>query len=223
MSSSDYILYLFIKFSFLIALIPIWIGGKYYRYLTNITRYIWIISLISFGMDILGRGLIYLQISNAFNGYIYAVLEFLLITLIYQEEFKNYLPKYTLHIIFILFLGFSVIDILLIQGAYIDTSYHKFVECTISIAYVLIHFFKIFQELKIAHLEREPIFWFSAGLLLYFSGAIFIFIFSNYLLTYSLKLSIKVWTVHAFFLILFHLMNTIAIWHSPRKQNLLYS
>jgi hypothetical protein len=46
-------------------------------------------------------------------------------------------------------------------------------------------------------LEREPMFWVSAGAILYFAGNSLIFLTSNLTLFYSRELSLTVWAVHA--------------------------
>lgn len=218
MSTSTTQLVNFLLYSFLISLIPILTGLSRYRYLTKITLYVWLISVTSFSFDVLSRiiGLIG-GISNLFLGYLYVPLEFFIITLIYKVEFKTFLRPYLLEAVYIAFILFTFIDIFIIQGFFSNNSYQRFVESSISIIYVLLYFYKVVRELKIINLEREPLFWFSAGILLYFSGSIFIFISSNLLLSYSNKFALTFWCVHAIFLILFHLMNTMAIWLSPRN------
>ncbi|WP_345056623.1 hypothetical protein [Hymenobacter glaciei] len=49
----------------------------------------------------------------------------------------------------------------------------------------------------LAPLEHEPMFWVSAGVLLYFAGNCLIFLTSNITLFHSRELSMTVWTVHA--------------------------
>ena len=51
--------------------------------------------------------------------------------------------------------------------------------------------------ITIAPLEREPMFWISAGVLLYFAGNSLIFLTSNLTLLHSRELSLNVWAVHA--------------------------
>lgn len=51
--------------------------------------------------------------------------------------------------------------------------------------------------LTLAPLEREPMFWVSAGAVLYFAGNSLIFLTSNLTLFYSRELSLTVWAIHA--------------------------
>ena len=51
--------------------------------------------------------------------------------------------------------------------------------------------------LTLAPLEREPMFWVSAGAVLYFAGSSLIFLTSNLTLFYSRELSLTVWAIHA--------------------------
>lgn len=56
---------------------------------------------------------------------------------------------------------------------------------------------EIMRKVVTRHLERDPMFWVSTGLLLYFSANLLIFLTSNLVLKYSLDISRHVWAIHA--------------------------
>lgn len=214
MFDCPHVLACFLKYIFLLTLIPVICGMGYYSRLNKTAFYVWILVIVSFSIDILSRILIHYGQHTLLTTYFYVLLEFLIITLIFRLEFKSFLSPYLLELLYMLFLVFTCIDILLLQGFSSYNSYQRLIEYVLVLAYVLTYFYKLTKELKIARLEKEPLFLFSTGLLLYFSGSIFIFIFSNYLLSYSLELTDKIWTLHATFHIIFQLFNTIAIGRS---------
>lgn len=217
MSNSNSLLLSFVLYVYFVGLVPVLLGILKYKYLNLVSNYVWILTCVSFSFDVILRILTYNGLPNLFIAYFYVIFEFLIITLVYRLEFKVFLPKYLLEGIFFIFIIFTFLDISLLKGLSSFNSYQRFVECILVIAYVSIYFYKLAKELKTSNLMKEPLFWFSVGLLLYFSGSIFIFIFSNYLLTYSNEFALMFWGVHGGFLILLHLFNAIAIWVGSKK------
>jgi hypothetical protein len=67
-----------------------------------------------------------------------------------------------------------------------------------------------------APLEQEPMFWVSAGVVLYFTGNSLIFLTSNLTLFYSRELSLTVWTVHALLYSFLHGFYIVALCVTPQ-------
>ena len=97
-------------------------------------------------------------------------------------------------------------------------SLQRFVESFLVLGLVLLYFYKVIRELVIVHLEKEPMFWVSVGLLLYFSGNVFIFISSNYVIQHSRDLSMKLWDVHAILYMVLNGLYAGALWISPSSK-----
>jgi nitrate reductase NapE component len=102
------------------------------------------------------------------------------------------------------------------QGVIID-NLGLIVESLLVIGLALAYYFKVFQELKIQALWKDPFFWVSTGLFLYYCGNFVFFIFLNYILLYSPKLNSQAWVIHALLNYLLYGIYTIALWISPRK------
>jgi hypothetical protein len=97
-------------------------------------------------------------------------------------------------------------------------SIQRFAESFLVLGLVLLYFYKVIRELVIVNLEREPMFWVSVGLLLYFSGNVFIFISSNYVIQHSRDLSMKLWDVHAILYMVLNGLYAGALWISPSSK-----
>lgn len=217
MKDQEFTFFIILLCEFIISLIPIIIGIYRFNHLDKITFGILLFALIYLGFNIPILILWWYKTSNLYLINVYTIFEFLIISYIFILAFKNFTPKYLLEIIIILFTSFSVIKLFWIEESAFFDSYQKIIECLIFIILSLLYFYKISKELIITHLNRDSMFWFSVGVLLYFSGGLFIFIFSNYLLNYSKELRLNIWGIHAFFLILFHLIISISLWVSPKK------
>ena len=73
-----------------------------------------------------------------------------------------------------------------------------FIESLAVLALAGLYLWQLLQPpITLAPLEREPMFWVSAGAILYFAGNSLIFLTSNLTLLHSRELSLNVWAVHA--------------------------
>ena len=73
-----------------------------------------------------------------------------------------------------------------------------FIEGVAMLTLALLYLGRLLRPpLTLAPLEREPMFWVSAGAVLYFAGSSLIFLTSNLTLFYSRELSLTVWAIHA--------------------------
>lgn len=81
-----------------------------------------------------------------------------------------------------------------------------------------LYFRKLLDELRVPNLARDPMFWVSAGLVLYFISKLLIALFSNYILEYySRQLSLTVWTINGLLTIVLYLCYLRALWMRPQK------
>jgi len=97
-------------------------------------------------------------------------------------------------------------------------TWQRFAESVLILGLVLLYFYRVIRELVIVHLEREPLFWVSVGLLLYFSGNVFIFVSSNYVLQHSKALSLRMWDIHAMLYMVLYGFYTWALWIIPSTR-----
>ncbi|GAB2853820.1 hypothetical protein [Hymenobacter ruber] len=74
-----------------------------------------------------------------------------------------------------------------------------FIESVAMLLLVMLYYRRVLKTLPVslAPLEREPVFWISAGVFLYFSANSLIFLTSNLVLFHSKELSLNIWAIHA--------------------------
>ena len=81
-----------------------------------------------------------------------------------------------------------------------------------------LYFRKLLNELQVLNLARDPMFWVSAGLVLYSLSKLLIGLFSNYLLEhYSQQLNLTVWTINGLLTNVLYLCYLRALWLRPQK------
>lgn len=155
---------------------------------------------------------------NLFLGPVYAAGELWLLSLVYgsalQSATFNKLRPW-LAGAFVCYVGLSIW--LVPQTAQFKPIL-LVLESVLVLGLVGLYFRKLLSELRVRRLSRDPMFWVSTGLLLYFLGKLQIALFSNYaLLHYSTELNLWVWTIHALLLVILHSCYCLALWIRPQN------
>lgn len=89
----------------------------------------------------------------------------------------------------------------------------RVIECFVFIGYSILFIVFSIMRTKIPYLERNPYFLLVGGLLIYFSGTVFVFLFGDYL---SENNFMPAWTVHSLLNIFLNLTYFVVIWKSKR-------
>jgi hypothetical protein len=111
------------------------------------------------------------------------------------------------------FVLFSVINSLFIQSLYEFNSYARGFEALLLIILSLLGFYKISTSSG----DSGGIPWINAGILVYFSGGLTLFILSNYILPFSNAVNTLIWAIHSFLSIFLYVVISIGLWKSRMK------
>jgi len=145
---------------------------------------------------------------NLWMIHIQTTLESLLLLWFFRYIIRN---PVVLKVILALMIGFPlfcVLNLLFIQGIHNYPSYTRPFEALIFIA--LSMFYWVQESEEDIHWAAIPANWFVTGLLLYFSGAFFLFLFQNYLIKFVTNDVIYiVWYVHATLVMLMYILFAI--------------
>lgn len=194
--------------------LPILVGIFRYYDLKDVQKVILLLVLLSVSAEVAAKWLGDEGGIQTLVYYLFTILEFGLLTYVFAEGIKPFLKYNFFWGVAISFLFFVLTDMIWISGISQFNSYSTAIEGLILIFFALIFFYKTLHELKIRFLEREPLFWISAGVLLYFSSSLFIFLFSNYVNSSTTALFI-IWGIHGIFSILLNVFYSTALWVRP--------
>lgn len=193
---------------------PALVGLLFYKRLQAVQKTLLILILLSTLIEIIALWVIHQGGYQHLVYRIFTILEFSLLTYIFAQGIKPFFTEFFFKGAVIFFFLFVLADMIWISGIVQFNSYSTAIEGLILIFFSLIFFYKTLQELQIQHLEREPLFWISTGVLLYFASSLFIFLFTNYINSSTRSLFI-IWGIHGIFSILLNIFYSIALWVKP--------
>lgn len=179
-------------------------------------KYLTLLLVFTTVIEGLARILIIYKYPNLPLLHVYIPIQFALLAWMYQLYLYKIYPRYLIPIVILVFGFYSIINSLFIQSIFTFNTYARAIENILLIILALSYFYKMLKELKVKYLERHSMFWINSGILIYFSGNLFIFIFSNYILL-NKSLSQFFWIIHAFLNIFINIFYTIGLWLS--RQN----
>jgi hypothetical protein len=143
------------------------------------------------------------------------IVEFALITAIYYYA-TNRSNKTLFTTLGVLFGAFSLINLLFVQGGDIN-SFSLVVMSIITILFSLYYFYWLLQELPTTELQRLPMFWINSALLIFYSGNLFVFVFTDYLVNVLNNNMLFMWTMHNILKVIEILMIVVALWIDLRN------
>lgn len=94
---------------------------------------------------------------------------------VFERKYQNFFT-----VLIIVYLVGAIINLLFFQKLTIN-SYSKFPGSVIIIVLAITFFYRLMVEMPTMHLHRLPMFWFNSAFLLFCSGAMFLYAFTDYL------------------------------------------
>jgi hypothetical protein len=198
--------------------IPLFIGIYRRFFLMNESKIIFFFTCNSVLFEIISATMWYFKIPNLYVFHIYVLTEFFFISWFYYEIFKKYISPKIVPIIFLIFIIFSLIDTFVLHNPLTFNSYAKTLECIIIVGYTVFYLYKTFDEFQDEDPSDTPVFWINAGFLFYFSGCLFLFTFSNIILTQGKQMNMITWALHAFFIVIMNSLISIGLWKLPLNR-----
>jgi hypothetical protein len=148
--------------------------------------------------------------------HIYTMVEFAFIAVYFYLVHDGFMRKGMLITLICLFVALGILNASLYTGWYRFNTLPRSVESFIVIALCISSYYRMLTQLKANRIYKDPVFWINTGFLIYFSGALFLFMMSNYILPLNHRLNILVWTIHALFSDLLYLFLFLGLWNIRR-------
>lgn len=168
-------------------------------------------------LELLGLVLMLQQRNNLFVMPIWLIGEFALLTLVYGQTLKSAAFTRRMPWVVAAFTAYALFDSLYVGDLKQYRPGQQVIESILVLMLVGLYFRKLLHELRVPQLRHEPMFWVSAGLLVYYLGYLQIALFSNYLLRYSPQFSMNIWAVHSLLFMALFGCYSKALWLPPQK------
>jgi hypothetical protein len=188
------------------------------RKLPRSLQYLAVLTMFELPLELLGFWFMLNKRNNLFLMPIYTVGELVILALLYERNLQSAFFTRALPWVLTGFTAYVAVDSLSGVGLHWFRPGQQVLQSMLVLGMVALYFRKLLNELRVKSLEREPMFWVSTGLVIYFLGYLQIALFSNYLLShYSAQFNINVWAVQVLLSIVLHSCYALALWIRPQR------
>ena len=153
-----------------------------------------------------------LNINTLLGYHLFTAIEFTFYLLIFREILSGNFIRQLISWMIPLVWVFKLIDITYITGTDQFDNVAITIQALTCIILCICFFHQTLQQLRIGRLECYPPFWICAGILVYFSGSLFIFLFSTYIVNQGNSFYFLHWSLHTFFSLLKYVAFSIGLW-----------
>jgi len=120
-------------------------------------------------------------------------------------------------ILVFVFIGIAILDFYYNGISSMDDIFLT-TESILFMIYSLFAFFHLLQNPVYDNVLAAPLFWFNTAILTYFSGNLFLFVFSNYLENHFAKVSPALWGIHSLLNIVFYFLISTGFWKTATQR-----
>ena len=171
---------LLINISVISGFFPLLAAVYSYRRLDKVLKLMAAFCLVSVLLDMAGLVILYLKMhNNLFLMHLFDLLAVVFFTLIYYHAFYEPVLKKITLIFGGVTLLIMIVNEIFIESIWVYPSISNTILCMFCIPLSLIYFYQIFSRQEFVHIEKQGMFWINAGVLIYFSVNIFLFMLFN--------------------------------------------
>jgi len=146
---------------------------------------------------------------------IYAIANFIILIVVYYHALNKRYRNFYL-VVGIGFLTFGLFNILFWQRMNFNT-YTMTVGSFIVVINCILYWYRLMIDLPVQQLQRVPMFWFNSAFLIYNAGALFLFLFTEYLVKVLHNNLLIYWTFHNILIFVQQLVIIIGLWQDLRN------
>ncbi|TKC10505.1 hypothetical protein FA048_09990 [Pedobacter polaris] len=185
--------------------IPIGVAIYNYRYINRLFKILLYYLVVSGSINLIA--ILKSGSNNLPLLHIYTVVEFLFLAVYFAGINHNKTIKKYSYLIIVIFPLLCLVNVLFFQSKYQFNSYVRPLEALIFICYSLLYFFNLVDTDPDQSWYSNGLNLINAGLLLYFSGSLFVFILSN-VITFKLSHDAKmlIWNLHNSLVVVLYLL-----------------
>lgn len=158
------------------------------------------------------------SINNMPINHLFTIFEFLILAWFYSKLLDGFISKRLIAVLTTTFVAFALIDSFYIEGLFNFNSLGRSVEALLLILLSFVWFVKLLNHEEPQDSQTSKgINLIVSGFLLYFSGSIILFSFSNNINEMVRSLSLNIWTIHTVLSVIMYLLISVGILNSQTK------
>ncbi|XOV66987.1 MAG: hypothetical protein ACFHU9_15280 [Fluviicola sp.] len=173
---------------------PILVGALYFKSLSFTLRILFAYVAVTGPLELVTGVMSAYQLNNLYLFHAHIFLEFLAIAAIFFFSYDSVLWRRIVIIFSIGFLGFAILDYFFFDAWDPFRTNERYAEGLMIIVMCAGYYISLLRRPVHRYLERQPMFWLVSGWLIYFSGTLYLFLFSKELLAMN---SFHFWQIHA--------------------------
>jgi hypothetical protein len=197
------------------VIIPIFIGGATLKRQSIESRTIIALLVVSLLVETLSYFI--LTANNIILMHIYTFIEFSLLSVFFKLFFGSKFSFKMLFLLICLFLLIAGFDAFFLNDFYTINNFSTSIEAISMIIFSVVAFYFTLKNLLFDNILATPFFWINTAILIYFSGNLFLFLFSNYLQKHQILNYKMLFINHSFLNIVFYILISIGFWKVEKK------
>lgn len=194
---------------------PVLLGVFLWKRLNQVQRLIFYIGVVTAANHALSSVVREKFDLNVWVYHIYVPILFWFTWKIYKMELKALFEKRAFNVLLYVVLTFFVVNSALIQGLKTTPTYAIFILSGVFIFWCFSYFYSLLRQTQYKSLEKEPLFWFTTGVLMYYSSTILIFLLVFNFLAEDTDATYIALILNAFFNLVLITAYLISIWVKP--------
>ncbi|MCE7991800.1 MAG: hypothetical protein HEP71_07465 [Roseivirga sp.] len=194
-----------------IPLLPATLGARNWKFFNSDARTFTLLTWFIFINGIAAYLVERLIGSNMPLFHLYILVETVTLLYILKRLLQPFFPSKISNTTLISFVLLWLFNVSFGDGISGYPTYILAVKAALLIIFSAGWFVKVQKEKTVQHPERLFAFWLSTGVLIYSSGNMLLFTFSNYIFVQRKYVFVAIWDVHAILVILLYLIYTIAL------------
>lgn len=123
-----------------------------------------------------------------------------------------------LRILFFACIGFGLYNFLFLQTPKALNSYTSYAAAILMIISALSFLYQLMNEIPVEKIQTLPLFWLAFGVLVYYGGNLFLFLFNNYLIAHLPKSHQTIWVLHNLLNITKNVFFFVTLWINYKSR-----
>lgn len=201
--------------SALSILLPLGAAIFYFKRFTNTFKILAIFFIVSSVFELaLVMMVRYGRPNNAPLIHLFVVVSLIFFGIVYYRTlFNPWLKKLVLFLVPVVIV-ISIINSIYIEGIWAFPAISNSAQSVLFILFSLLYFHQLLTRQEFVHIEKQGLFWINAGILIYFSSNIFLFMLYNRMID---SITYYFWIIHSITNIIANILYTIGLLCKPQK------